>query len=302
MKAKFLGLLAVVLFSFSWVVSAQIAGSLSSSQPVKVQLTTDYKQYLAQEPIYITVRVINYSGQTLRLADDPEWITFSVEPVSRKGTIRQNGPLEVPPISEAKKNLESGMMVNVPINLVPQYDFVNPGPYKIVAKFKAGQLGEFKSEPYYVDIVSGNTLWEQEFGVPGKDDKSLDLRKYRIIQSRNLDVSLLFIKVTDTYDTTVYGINALGKLIYQSASEQMTDKNNRLHILHQSGSKAFTYTMVGYDGKILLRMIYEYSATRPRLRLSESGDVVVAGGIRVKKPYDIDPLADVPPNKIEESQ
>lgn len=296
MKAKFLGVLTAFFFSLVAVSEAQIAGSLTSTQPVKVQLISEYKQYLSQEPVSFTVRIINYSGETLQLDAEPEWISFSVEPIARKGTVRQNGPLDLPSIAPGKRALESGMMANVPVTLAPQFELVNPGPYKVVAKFKAGRFGEFASQPFVVDIVSGNTLWQQEFGVPTEQGKATELRKYRIIQMRNMDVSLLFVKVTDVYDTTVYGLKPLGIIVIADRPEQMTDKANRLHVLHRSGPNYYTYSMVGHDGKILIRMRYEYSGSPPRLGNNDNGDVVIVGGLRVKTPADIDPLSELKDN------
>jgi hypothetical protein len=280
MKATFLGL----LMAFMAVVGAQ-----AQTQPLKVQLTSEHTQFIAQESMEFTVRVINYTGETLNLnGRDPEWLTFSVEALGSKSLVRQTGQLdvyrEIPPV-------ETSMMAKTTVDLIPQFDISKAGRYKVTAKVKAGRWGEVTSEPYFIDIVTGNVMWAQEFGVPNAEGREPEIRKYKLIQSRNLDASIIYVKVTDSYESKVFGLNALGKMVTMPAPEQMTDKSNRLHVLHQSGARSFTYSMVNHDGTVLLRMRYEYNDTRPRLRANENGDIIISGGIRVKSEHDIDPLA-----------
>jgi hypothetical protein len=281
MKSTVLGLLMVFMTAM---------GVHAQTQPLKVQLETEYSQFLAQEPLVIKMRVINYTGETLKMGDDPDWVNFSVEPVGNKGLVRQNGPLDIvyPFV------LETSMMATKRINLIPQFEIMKPGRYKIMARVKAGRWGEISSDPLLIDIVGGNILWEQEFGVPDSTGKEPEIRKYKLIQSRQMDASVLYVKVTDIYESKVYGIHPLGKMVLTPIPEKATDKANRLHVLQQSGAKSFTYSMINHDGTVLIRMRYEYDDTRPRLRASESGDIIIAGGIRVKSEYDIDPLADQP--------
>jgi len=270
---------------------AQLSGSSPQIQPLKVQLSSDHIQFIAQESIEITVRVINYTGETLNLnGNDPEWLTFNVEALGNKSLVRQTGPLDVyrkiPPV-------ETGMLAPVTVDLVPQFEISKPGRYKITARVKAGRWGEITSEPYFIDIVPGITMWEQEFGVPNAEGKAPEIRKYKLLQSRNLDAPVIYAKVTDVYESKVFGLTALGKMVTSPVPEQITDKANRLHVLHQSGAKSFTYSMINHDGRVLLRMRYEYTDTRPRLRANENGDIIISGGIRVKSEYDIDPLASI---------
>lgn len=288
MKATFLGLL-MVLTSVTGL-QAQLTATPAQTQPLKVQLTTEHTQFIAQEPMEITIRVLNYTGEALQLnGSDPEWITFSVEALGNKSLVRQAAPLDVdrsiPPVG-------TGMMATVRVGLVPQFEISKAGRYKIVARVKAGRWGEITSEPYFIDIVPGITMWEQEFGVPNAEGKEPEMRKYKLIQSRNMDAPVIYVKVTDIYESRVFGLSALGKMVTQPTPEQITDRANRLHVLHQSGAKSFTYSMINYDGTVLLRMRYEYTDTRPRLRANENGDIIISGGIRVKSEYDIDPLAD----------
>ncbi|MCD6050392.1 MAG: hypothetical protein K0Q55_1795, partial [Verrucomicrobia bacterium] len=152
--------------------------------------------------------------------------------------------------------------------------------------------GEKASEPVLVDVVTGSRLWEREFGVPTGKGTEPDLRKYQILQTRHMDVSHLYIKVTDTYGTKVHGLRHLGQMVIAYKPEQQTDRNNRLHVLHRSGRASFTYSMVDYDGRVLLRQRYEQEGEPPRLRPTEAGEILVSGGVRTKSPTDIDPLAD----------
>ena len=62
--------------------------------------------------------------------------------------------------------------------------------------------------------------------------------------------------------------------------EPQLDRQSRLHLLYQNAAKTFAYLLVNPDGEIMVRQTYEYSESRPRLRLDEGGLIVVTGGAR----------------------
>ena len=54
--------------------------------------------------------------------------------------------------------------------------------------------------------------------------------------------------------------------------------------------KTFNYCKIDPDGKILIRQTHEYvQATRPSLRLSQEGDIVISGGKRLVAQSDVPP-------------
>lgn len=254
----------------------------------KSQLLGERMQFLPQEPLILLVRVYNYSGETLVLGQQPDWISFNVEPVASKSVVRQNSDPEVAGVFE----LETGMMATKRVNLVPHFELTQSGRYKVTAVVNFGRAGELTSEPLMVDIVSGTLVWEREFGVPPATGQVPEARKYQLLQVRQADAQQLYVKVTDVYNSRTFGLNHLGQLVVKPQSEQQTDRNNRLHVLHQSGRSSFTYSMLDHDGRVLLRQRYDYDETRPKLSATEAGEVLVTGGVRTRSAWDIDPLAE----------
>ncbi|HEY1171236.1 MAG TPA: hypothetical protein VGH19_07720 [Verrucomicrobiae bacterium] len=285
MKSFVWGLLVAV----GMVVGGDLHAQFQPQQALKVQIFTERQQFLTQEPMQVSVRVYNYTGEALILGQEADWISFSVEPMANKSIVRQ---VSEPEVAVPAFAVNTGEMATRRVNLVPHFEIVKSGRYKITATVKCGRWGEKSSEPLMVDVVSGTPLWVREFGVPGPNGVESELRKYQVVQTRHMDASQLYIKVTDAYDSKVYGVHHLGQMVIEHKTEQQTDRNNRLHVLHRSGRSFFTYSMVDYDGRIILRQRYEQDGIRPGLQPTASGEVLVSGGVRTRVASDIDPLAD----------
>lgn len=267
------------------------------AQPLKVVVFSDQKQFLAQERMVLSVRMYNYTGQTLKLGAAPGWLTIGVEPLgSTSKMVPQNSKLDI----MGEFELGTGMMATKHIEMIPSFEIVEPGRYKVTATVHFGKWGDISSEPYFVDIVSGIPVWQREFGVPSKAGTPPETRRYTLIEARHADTLQLYVKVTDTYESKVFGLRILGKLVSSQPPEYNTDRYNRLHVLQQTGRATFTYSLVDYDGSVILRQRYDYSDSgRPRLRPTEGGDIIVSGGLRVKSPSDIDPLAEEMEQKLQ---
>jgi hypothetical protein len=80
-----------------------------------------------------------------------------------------------------------------------------------------------------------------------------------------------------------------------SRPEPQLDKFSNLHLLYQTAARTFNYSIINPDGKILLRQTYDYTTTRPRLKLDESGQFIVTGGARRIASNDLPPSKDPTP-------
>jgi hypothetical protein len=67
------------------------------------------------------------------------------------------------------------------------------------------------------------------------------------------------------------------------------DSFSNLHVLNQTGARAFSYYVVNPDGQMIYRQTYEYTGTRPKLTNGVEGRVVVVGGVRRVAETDIPP-------------
>jgi hypothetical protein len=125
-----------------------------------------------------------------------------------------------------------------------------------------------------------------------------EVRKYTLEEANYLHSQLrMYVVVTDASESQVFKVSAVGPMVSFSQPEAQLDRYSNLHVIYQSGSKSFTYTVVNPNGEIARQEIYDYFDTRPHLGMSDDG-IVVTGGVRrvkagelpeVKSPLELPP-------------
>lgn len=267
-----------------------VGSLLPSSAQVTVEVALDQDQFLSGEALPVAVRITNRSGQTLRLGDDPNWLTFGVE--SRDGFIVVKTS-EVPVLGGF--TLESSKMAIKRVNLAPYFNLTRPGRYTIIATVQIKDWdSQISSQPKAFDIIDGAKLWSQEFGIPATNtNHPPEVRKYALQQANYLKSQLkLYVRLTDVSETKVFKVFPIGPMVSFGQPEPQLDKYSNLHVLYQNGPREFSYTVINPDGDVIVRQTYDYVNSRPRLQMSEDGKLIVIGGVRRVT------VNDVPPPKI----
>jgi hypothetical protein len=258
-----------------------MAGLLSvvwAQAQVQVMLELEQDQLLPGESLRVAARTINYSGQTLSLGHDNDWLQFMIErpdgiPVSCRGTV---------PVEEAFE-LPSSKMATKRVDLTPFYDFEKPGRYLVTATVRVAAWGrEFRSKPMTFHVVRGSTLWQQEVGVPvpGGEVRDPEVRRYILQQALHVKELKLYARVTDASGGHIYGTIPLGLMLSFSEPEKAIDEQTRLHVLWQTGARAFTYCVVDPNGRLVRRETHDIADSRPALRRDSEGKLGVVGGVR----------------------
>ena len=95
-----------------------------------------------------------------------------------------------------------------------------------------------------------------------------------------LDKMLLYVRVRDENGNTVYTTQSLGRVITSGAApEEMFDRDNVLHVLHEALPGTYFYTEINLDGERLTQQAYaRMGRTRPTLFKTAAGRVEVHGG------------------------
>lgn len=246
---------------------------------VRVELTTDQEQFLPGERLLLKVRISNQSGGALQLGKESDWLKFSIE-ASSGFIVNKLG--EAPVTGEF--TLASSEVAVKQVDLTPFFDLSTPGRYKVTATLKLPHWNLTVVSPAKaLDIINGTVLWQQDFGVPGSmspTHKSPEIRRYSLQKATYLNHLQLYVRVSDTTDNRVCRVFALAPLVSFSHPETHIDRESRLHVLSQTGARSFVYAIISYEGELLARQTYEYSATRPKLEVGDEGKVVVRGGTR----------------------
>jgi hypothetical protein len=261
----------------------------------------EQERFLIGETIPVAVKVTNRSGQTLRLGEDDNWLTFSL--VSKDGSIvAKNG--EVPVRGEFQ--LGSGQVATRRVDLAPNFVLDRVGRYQITANVNIKVWdATVTASPKSFDIINGAKIWSQEFGMPipaGATNRSPEVRRYTLEQANYLRTELrMYLRLTDASGRRVFKVFPIGPMVSISDPERQIDRSNNLHVLYQHGARAYLYTVITPEGEISIRQLHEITGARPRLQADDKGSFYVAGGARRFNSNDLpapaNPDSDAPPEK-----
>ncbi|MDB6025791.1 MAG: hypothetical protein JWM68_2014 [Verrucomicrobiales bacterium] len=264
-------ILAALLISLTSVV-AQPNG-------VGIELALEQDQFLPDEELIAAVRIVNRSGQTLKLGKEADWLTFSIESLDKFIVSK----IENPPV-QAEFSLESSLAGTKRVNLTPYFNFARSGRYTVTATVKLSQWGtEVTSVAKTFTIMNGTRLQDIEFGVPleGTAAQVPEVRHYILQQAIFLKQMRLYLRITDATRTKTFKLFALAPMTSFTKTEAQLDQFSNLHVLSQTGARSFSYTRINPDGQILSRETHDYTDTsRPVLKYNAEGQVRVFGGIR----------------------
>lgn len=258
--------------------------ALAGRAQISVELLLDQDQYLRDESLPVKVRVTNRSGQAVSLAQEDDWIRFTIEQREHR-VVSQNEDMKL----GGEFKLESAFVATRTVDLMPYYD-LHPGRYTVFATVKVKQWDkEFSTPPKPFEIVRGTKIWEQEFGVPSSGGAP-EARKYILQQAQYQKRLMLYVRVTDSLERQVYRVVPVGPLVSFSSPVAQVDGSSQLHLLFQTGARAFRYFVYDPAGEVVIRQTHDYASTRPVLRSNDSGKIFVTGGARHLAPDDYPPL------------
>jgi len=262
---------------------ALLAGVVAARAQVTVEIQLDEQQYLRGEAVPLRVKITNFSGQTLRVGEDAEWLAFLVTGDDGKA-LRATGTM--PPVKPF--TIESAKSVALRVDLAPYYDLQGSGRFAVSARIKFNQLEkEFSAEPKKFDVISGVKVWETEVGVPGKTPPVV--RKFALQQATFYKETRLYARVTESSDSSILSVVPLGVLPSAGRPEAAVDNSSQMHVLFQAGQRNFTYAIITPEGDLIIRQTHQITATRPRLRAEADGRIVVSGGVRKISASDLPP-------------
>lgn len=282
-------------FSVLVLLAARLYGQAGG---VTVELSLEQEQFLPNEDLRVAVRISNLSGQTLRLGADADWLTFNVEAVD-KNVVSKLGEVPV----QGEFTLATTQAGTKRVNLTPYFNFRPQGRYQVTATVKVPQWKQaISSPPKRFDIINGTKLREIEFGVPllpGASGRP-EVRKYVLQRATYLKQLKLYVRLTDVSGAKTFKVMALSPMVSFGEPETQLDQSANLHVLNQYGARTFHYCVINPEGEMLARQTHEFSSTRPKLALDETGKISVQGG--TQRPGATDFPAAAPTNSTHVSE
>ena len=193
------------------------------------------------------------------------------------------------------------------VHLVPAFRMVDQGRYRIKATVEVPELElRMSTQEAELGILTANVLWEREFGWVSEGlGSEPEVRRYELMRSVSEKSIELYVKVSDQYRERVFGVYSLGNVVSFGQPERQVDRLSNLHVLFQNGARTFRYAIIKPDGRLLLQQRWDYSDTRPRLKLGDQGLIEVVGGLRQLSFDDIpspDQLSEVRERNLEQAQ
>ncbi|HEY2102689.1 MAG TPA: hypothetical protein VGH08_05505 [Chthoniobacterales bacterium] len=256
-------------FAFSFVVGA-------ANAQIQVQLKFNRLQYIAYEPLIATVTITNRAGRDIDLREDGGQPWFGFEVTRNEG--QSIGPAAAP--DSQTLHIEASKTVTQKINLTPLFPIQDLGAYHVRAHVYFADLGRFFYSPTKViEVTDARPIWKQSVGVPSSNGASAGARTYSLMTNRFPDHTSLYVRVEDEGQGIVYATYSLGRVIAFDEPHAEIDRENKLHVLHCTAPRTWSYAVVGLNGQLLSRSVLLETKSRPHFKRSADGDVAVLGGM-----------------------
>ena len=239
---------------------------------IQIDLKLKRLQYIAYEPVVATMTITNLAGRDIDLHDNGDQHWFGFEITGDEG--RSLAPL--PHSSEPRLKIAAGTSVTRKINLTPLFPISDRGVYHVRANVFFADLSKFfYARPKVFGITNARPIWQRTVGDP----TGAGVRTFSLMTNRFPDHTSLYVRVEDKENSLVYATYSLGKVISFDEPHAEVDRDNRLHVLHCSAPRVWSYSVVSPDGRLLKHETYSQTRTTPRLSRSDDARVAVRGGM-----------------------
>jgi hypothetical protein len=285
---KILKLFTISLLVFTATARAQpgVAGL------IRVGLETAQDEFIPGEAMVARIGITNLSGRTINFRATEPWLNLSI-------VDSQNLPvnkLEEVSIHE-DFSIANGEIASIPVEVNRFFEMIDPGRYSIRMTVSVRELGDeiHSAKAAAVQVVKGTVLWEQEFGVPGREGTPPEARKFALQQAPTgrLKKLNLYVRLSDAGGAKILKTFPISTLVGFSKPEAQIDASSNFHVLNQSGQRSFDYFVFDPEGTVIIHQIHEYSdtipSTRPRLGHDPDGRILVLQGQRRFTARDIPP-------------
>ena len=243
---------------------------------IQVELKFKRIQHIAYEPVIATVQITNLAGRDIELHDDNGQRWFGFEVTAEEGRFLGASSQE----PEPPLKIPAGQSVTRKVNLTPRFPIGELGPYHVRANIFFADLNKFfYSQAKVFQVTDARPIWQRTVGVPEGMPGAGQTRTYSLLSNRFPDSTKLYVRVEDKSTGAVFSTYSLGRVIAVDDPQAELDQANRLHVLHCSAPRTWSYSEINFNGELLSHATFMETKSRPRLRRSAEGAVAVNGGL-----------------------
>jgi hypothetical protein len=253
-----------------------LASSLSAQIEVNARLSK--RDFVANEPVLVTITITNRAGRDIFLHGDSRnsWLDFILK--NERGV-----PLSTFSGNPGFKavNVPAGRSVSRTVDLSKSYRVTTLGRYGGYAtvRMPGEQEAIYTSNRISFNVSTGRALFSRKIGVPS----SKTTREYKVMNFSNGKKTELFVEVEDGRTGRIMRTFSLGETLTFHKPEATIDGANNLNVLFLNSPSVFVHARINPEGKLLGREFFKRAATgEPRLMTFDNGEVRTAGGV----PYD----------------
>ena len=279
------------------------AGLLAAMAPARAQIAVSIsikeRLHIRHEAVVATVSVTNNTGRDITLEDtrQSQWFGFQINAEGDQFIAPRDLNYHLEPLS-----IRAGETLKRTVNLNELYPLGEFGTYAIRANiYFAGMDRYFTSKPTHIEVTEGRVIWRQAAGVPEGEKGAGQTRVFTLLKHQRGDQTLLYVRVEDQDDGSVFCTSPLGRMIDGVATDMQLDSRNNLYVLQLVGLRRFALSKIGVNGEFLGQSYYGVPKARPYLRKQPDGSLQLVGGQReevAQNPAKLPPpakLSDRPP-------
>lgn len=258
-----------------------LAGVDSAFAQVRVDLKLRRSIFVRYEPVIATVSITNMTGSELHLADDGnrKWFGFVIENSDGTPVPPYNPDYRLTPVT-----IGPGQSIERSVNITPLYPITEYGVYRVKPVVYVASLKKYFSpgKPLNIDISEGRMIWQQTVGVPEGEPGAGEMRTITLLSHRLPDHTQIYLRIEDKTNGRVFCTHQLGRTVSFNRPQIELSPSNTVHVLQNTAPKAYMFTEVALDGRVLERKEYQAVTEAPTLRRNpQTGELAVVGGIYI---------------------
>lgn len=259
-------------------------------QLLDVRLDSGRDNFVLNERVIVSVSIRNNSDQLAVLANEKNWIQFTVTrgkgvPVPKRDN-PSDGDVWV---------LKAGGVVGREFRLDSFFDFSEPGEYTVLAFIVVPNWGNKKIEafPARFQVVRGHDVATLERGVStARGGLAPEVRRYTLQKARINGKLFMYARVSDNNSPNfkVYNVMALGTMIQMPRRDLgfEIDASGIIHVFFQCHARNYLYCTINPGGELIGRQMYagDNIRGRPLMRKTVRGGVEISGGQPIVSTWD----------------